>query len=79
MTDIPDELIELERSAEEQRAKLAGLADEEHTEQWRRWREASEAVLAAITEHAKVTKQNRYDVERAVKTAVRHAEEDPAE
>ncbi|WP_406337358.1 hypothetical protein [Streptomyces sp. NBC_00649] len=79
MTDIPDELIELERSAEEERAKLAGLTDEEHAAQWRRWREASAAVLAAITEHAKAAGQNRYDIERAVKTAVRRAEEDPAE
>ncbi|WP_405634436.1 hypothetical protein OHB53_09605 [Streptomyces sp. NBC_00056] len=79
MTDIPDELIKLERSAEAERAKLAGLTDDEHTAQWRRWREASAAALAAITEHAKATGQNRHEVERVVKTAVRHAEEDPAE
>ncbi|MEV0115846.1 hypothetical protein AB0H77_21795 [Streptomyces sp. NPDC050844] len=79
MADISDELIKLERSAEEERAKLAGLAQEEYDEQWRRWREASAVAQAAITEHAKATEQNRSEVEQAVKKAVRHADEDPAE
>ncbi|MEV7684440.1 hypothetical protein [Streptomyces bungoensis] len=77
--DIPENLIALERTAEEQRARLAGLADAEYDEQWRRWREASEAVQAAITAHAEATGVSRYELERAVKKAVRHAEEDPAE
>lgn len=78
MADIPDELIKLERSAEEERAKLAGLTGDEYDEQWRRWRTASEAVQAAITAHAEATEASRYDVEQAVKCAVRHAQEDPA-
>ncbi|MCX4974251.1 hypothetical protein [Streptomyces sp. NBC_00620] len=77
MTDI-ERLILLERSAETERAKLAGLMGPEYEEQWRAWRRASEAVQAAITEHATATDQNRYEVEQAVKAAVRHAEEDPA-
>ncbi|MGW7081533.1 hypothetical protein [Streptomyces sp. NPDC054866] len=52
MADISDELIKLERSAEEDRAKLAGLMDEECQTQWRRWRETSALIQAAITEHA---------------------------
>jgi uncharacterized protein YukE len=79
VADISDELIKLERSAEEERARLAGLADEEYEAQWRRWREASAVAQAAITEHAKATEQNRFEVEKAVKQAVRHAQEDPVE
>jgi hypothetical protein len=78
--DIPDELITLERTAEEARARLAGLTGAEYDAQWRAWREASAVVQAAITAHAKATAgANRYDVEQAVKRTVRHVEEDPAE
>ncbi|MEU6777157.1 hypothetical protein [Streptomyces sp. NPDC046759] len=75
----PDELIKLERSAEEARARLAGLTGKEYDAQWRRWREASEAAQAAITAQAEASGENRYDLEQGVKKAVRHAEEDPAE
>ncbi|MER6738113.1 hypothetical protein ABT315_38300 [Streptomyces puniciscabiei] len=79
MAEAPDELIKLERSAEQERAKLAALAGDDYDAQWRRWREASQAVQAAITAHAEATKASRYEVEQAVKRAVRHAEEDPAD
>jgi uncharacterized protein YukE len=78
VAQVPDELIELERSAEEERAKLAGLTGDEYDAQWRRWREASEKVQAAVTAHAEATDGNRYELEQAVKKAVRHAQEDPA-
>lgn len=78
MADIPDELIKLERSAEEERAHLAGLTGDAYDEQWRRWRAASEAVQAAITAHAAATGAGRHEVEQAVKQAVRHSQEDPA-
>ncbi|MHB9856714.1 hypothetical protein [Streptomyces sp. YIM S03343] len=42
------------------------------------WREAAEAVQAAVTAHAAATGAGRFEVEQAVKKAVRHAEEDPA-
>jgi uncharacterized protein YukE len=77
--NIPDDLINLERAAEEARAQLAGLTGPEYEEQWRAWRRASEAVQAAITEHATAVRENRVDVEMAVKKAVRHGDEDPAE
>jgi hypothetical protein len=76
--NIPDDLINLERAAEEQRAQLAGLTGPAYEEQWRAWRGASEKVQAAINEHATKAGENRYEVEQAVKTAVRHADEDPA-
>ncbi|MFF5553843.1 hypothetical protein [Streptomyces olivaceoviridis] len=77
MVQVPDELIRLERSAEEERAKLAGLAGEAYEAQWRRWREASGKVQAAVTAHAEATESNRYELEQAVKKAVRHAHDDP--
>ncbi|MFH9090456.1 hypothetical protein [Streptomyces sp. NPDC017673] len=78
MAQVPDELIKLERSAEEERAKLAGLTGEAYDAQWRRWREASEKVQAAVTAHAEASGASRYELEQAVKKAVRHAQEDPA-
>ncbi|WP_263981466.1 hypothetical protein [Streptomyces naphthomycinicus] len=44
MHEVPDELIRLERSAEEERGRLAGLTGDEYGAQLRRWREASQAV-----------------------------------
>ncbi|MEU8983194.1 hypothetical protein [Streptomyces sp. NPDC048309] len=79
MADIPDELIKLEHSTEEERAKCAGLAGEEYEAQCRRWREASEVAQAAITKYARAAGQDRHEVEQAVKKAVRRAEEDPAD
>lgn len=79
MADIPDELIKLEHSVEEERAKCAGLAGEEYEAQCRRWREASKAAQAAITKYAQTAGQDHYEVEQAVKKAVRRAEEDPAD
>ncbi|MEU8968123.1 hypothetical protein AB0D11_02410 [Streptomyces monashensis] len=76
--DIPDELVQLERSAEDERAKLAGLVGDEYDAQWRRWREAAMKAQAAVTAHAAAEGIARYEVEMAVKKAVRH-QEDPAE
>lgn len=76
--DLPDALIALERDAEDQRARLAGLAGEEWEAQRLRWREAAARVQAAITAHATATAGvNRYELEQAVKRRVRH--EGPAE
>ncbi|MBA4865943.1 hypothetical protein H1V43_32285 [Streptomyces sp. PSKA54] len=77
MADIPDELINLERTAEAEREKLAGLDGEEHAAQWRRWREAAEAFHAAVTQHSPPD-GNRYELEMAVKKAVRHPEPEAA-
>ncbi|WP_333741034.1 hypothetical protein [Streptomyces sp. IBSBF 2806] len=74
-----DRLIKLERSAEQERAKLAGLTGAEYDAQWRRWRKATEDAQLAITAYAKEAGANRYELEQAVKKAVRHTDEDPAE
>ncbi|MFG2963562.1 hypothetical protein ACGFZS_09760 [Streptomyces sp. NPDC048288] len=76
MADIPDELIKLERSAEEARAALAGLDGEAYDAQRVRWREAAAVFQAALTEYAgrEDVTMSRYDLEQAVKRAVRYAE-----
>lgn len=79
MTDIPDELVRLERSAEAERAKLAGLCGDEYDAQWQAWRRASEAFQVAVTEHSAREGMSRHDLEQAVKQAVRRTEEDPAQ
>ncbi|MFD8388664.1 hypothetical protein ACFV2N_05485 [Streptomyces sp. NPDC059680] len=78
MAEVPDELIKLERTAEEERAKLAGLTGDEYDAQLHRWREASDAVQAAITTHAAATGSSPHEVEQAVQKAVRCSQEDPA-
>jgi hypothetical protein len=77
--DVPQDLISLERAAEEQRARLAGLDGEEFEVQRRAWQEAARAAQAAIADHAKVSGRPAEVIEAAVKRAVRQAEEDPAE
>jgi uncharacterized protein YukE len=78
MADIPDELVRLERSAEAERAKLAGLCGEEYDAQWQAWRRAAETFQAAVTEQSAREGMSRHDMEQAVKKAVRRTEEDPA-
>ncbi|MFD7439448.1 hypothetical protein [Streptomyces sp. NPDC059861] len=77
--DLPDDLIALERAAEEQRAKLAGLDGAEYDAQHQAWRKAAQAAQAAITDYAKTAGEPRSSVEMALKAAVRHTREDPAE
>ncbi|MFF7329614.1 hypothetical protein [Streptomyces sp. NPDC008150] len=77
--DIPDELIDLEYTAETERAKLAGLDGEAYQAQWVAWRDAATAALGTISKHAASAGEDRYKLEMAVKRAVRHQEQDPAE
>jgi len=81
VADIPDELIKLERSAESERSKLAGLTGQPYEAQWRTWRRAAEAFQAAVTEHAARddAAMSRYELEQAVKKVVRHPVADGAE
>ncbi|WP_320784162.1 hypothetical protein [Streptomyces sp. CRN 30] len=77
--EIPDDLIALERAAEEARARLAGLDGDAFDQQRAVWREAAAKVQAAIVTHAGEKGVSRYELEMAVKRAVRSQEEDPAE
>ncbi|MFD7278381.1 hypothetical protein ACFV80_15355 [Streptomyces sp. NPDC059862] len=74
--DIPDRLINLERSAMEEHAKLTGLYGEAYDAQWKAWRRAAEVLHAAVTEYAAHgdVGMSRHEVEQAVKRAVRHPE-----
>ncbi|MFI6663247.1 hypothetical protein ACIBL8_48175 [Streptomyces sp. NPDC050523] len=76
MADIPDELIKLERSALDAHAKLASLDGEAYEVQWKVWRTVAEEFQAAVTEYAarEGVAMSRYEVEQAVKRAVRHTE-----
>ncbi|ANP57091.1 hypothetical protein AVL59_40325 [Streptomyces griseochromogenes] len=71
-------MIKLEHSAEEERARLAGLTGDEYDEQCRRWRAAADAVKAAVTAYAEATQASPHEVEQAVEQALRHGQEDPA-
>ncbi|MCZ0210689.1 hypothetical protein OZK63_35420 [Streptomyces sp. UMAF16] len=57
--EIPDELISLEHSAEQERVRLAGLTGDDYDAQLRRWRTASAAFQAAATEHAASAETSR--------------------
>jgi len=77
--EIPENLIVLlERSAEEARAALAGLEGEAREVQRGVWRDAAVAVQAAITGHTREAGVDRYELETAVKQAVRHPADAPA-
>ncbi|MGY4930294.1 hypothetical protein ACWD7T_04090 [Streptomyces sp. 900116325] len=73
--ELPEELIELERSAIAEQQKA--LAEPYSEEGWAPWREAAAAFQAALTAHAEATPGvNRYELEMAVKKAVLHPEPD---
>ncbi|MEV5142905.1 hypothetical protein AB0L14_00325 [Streptomyces sp. NPDC052727] len=76
LTDVLNGLINLERSAMEEFAKLADLRGEAYDAQWKAWRTAAGAFQAALTEcatHGDVD-MSRPELEQAVKRAVRHSE-----
>lgn len=82
-----DELVEMQRAADQAHAQVEQLRDqygppttspwsEQQTETyetaWRAWRDLARDVQAAVTEHAKAEGQLRFDVEAAVKKRARH-------
>ncbi|MFE3049635.1 hypothetical protein ACFXIY_21585 [Streptomyces albidoflavus] len=73
--DIPDTLIDLQRAADAEWARLAELTDHDEREQQRVvWFEAGARAQAAVTEWAREHEKNRAKVEAAVKQAARHLE-----
>ena len=69
-----DTLVQLEQAAEQARARL----DQPGTDRdstWRAWRDAAQTFQAAVSEYAAESEgESRYEVEMAVKKAVRHPE-----
>lgn len=72
--EIPDDLLRLQRAANT--AHREATAGGYSPEAWRPWLDASEKVQRAITEHAAATAGvARYELEMAVKQAVREGDE----
>ncbi|MFF7452129.1 MULTISPECIES: hypothetical protein [unclassified Streptomyces] len=88
MAHTLEELVDMQRSADQAHARVLQLRDEygrpsdvEWTDEqtltyeqaWKVWREQAAAVQAAVTEHAKEQGSARFQVEADVKKAARHA------
>ncbi|WP_116211606.1 hypothetical protein [Streptomyces olivoreticuli] len=83
-TDIPSELIALQRAADGEFAKVRASqehgrtsewTDEQHSAwkaQWEAWRAAAEAIYEAVCTHPAAAEMGRHALEMAVKAAVRH-------
>jgi hypothetical protein len=72
-----EDLVNLQRAANEAHARVLALRDEggeAYDEAWRAWRTAAETVQTAVTEHAKAEERPRHGVEVAVKKQARHPE-----
>ncbi|RSS11433.1 hypothetical protein [Streptomyces sp. WAC08401] len=70
-----EDLVKLERLAEEAHAAYTASPDDGTRAAWR---EAADAFQAAVVEHADAEGRSRYEVEMAAKKAVRHPEAEAA-
>ncbi|MER7053521.1 hypothetical protein [Streptomyces sp. NPDC000351] len=66
-----EDLVKLERLAEEAHAAYIDSPDDSTRAAWR---DAADAFQAAVVEHAEAEGASRYEVEMAAKKAVRHPE-----
>ena len=71
-----EDLVNLERLAEEAHARYTAPGVDDLDAARKAWVEAAAAFQAAVTEHAEAEGKPRIDVEMAVKKAVRHPEAD---
>lgn len=74
--DIPDRLIDLQKAADAEHAKLRGLDGDERAAQMQHWFDAAAESQAAVTKHAQTAGLNRSELEATVKKAVRHPADD---
>ncbi|GAA0454425.1 hypothetical protein ACFQ2B_28030 [Streptomyces stramineus] len=74
--NIPNELIDLERAAVQAHSDFLTATPETRDDRIQTWRDATAAMLAAVAAHAAETGQSRYELEMAVKRAVRHPGDD---
>ncbi|MFJ4418308.1 hypothetical protein [Streptomyces sp. NPDC088925] len=72
--DLPDDLLRLQRAADEAHAPLPDLEGEEWVAQRAVWFAAAVEVQAAVTVWAREQGANRYEVEVALRRATRHAD-----
>ncbi|MFM9812896.1 hypothetical protein ACKI16_30845 [Streptomyces scabiei] len=84
-----DELVEMQRAADEAHGRVLELRDsygrptatpwtpqqtDTYETAWQHWRDLAGKVQAAVTEHAKEQDKPRFGVEAAVRTKARHPE-----
>lgn len=74
--DLPDDLVKLQQSADEEGQRMAGLDGEDLDQQRRRWFAAAAEVQGAVTDWAREQGLNRYDVEKDLRRTVRHPQGD---
>lgn len=87
MAHTLDELVTLQRAADQAHAAVLALRDQygrptqvEWTDEqtltyeqaWRDWRQLAVGVQAAVTEHAEAEKKPRFEIEAAVRKSARH-------
>lgn len=70
--DLPDNLIELQRAADEEGRKLEHLDDTEREQQRSVWFEKAAEVQAAVTAYAAEHDLKRPDVEKKLRQVTRH-------
>ncbi|MFI6881125.1 hypothetical protein ACIBL6_47545 [Streptomyces sp. NPDC050400] len=70
--ELPDDLIELQRAADEEGRKLEHLDNGEREKQRKVWFDAAAKAQAAVTAYAEEQGLNRYDVEKQLRQDVRH-------
>ncbi|MGX1542556.1 hypothetical protein [Streptomyces adustus] len=88
-----DELVEMQRAADEAHSRVLELQDacgrptlmpwsaqqtEEYQRAWQHWRELAGAVQAAVTGHAREQDTPRFDIEAAVRNKAWHPQPEPA-
>jgi hypothetical protein len=84
-----EELVQLQRAADQAHAHVQQLRDEygrptavewtdaqtlTYEQAWKTWREQARVVQAAVTEHAQAEGKPRFEVEAALRKTTRHAE-----
>ena len=89
-----DDLVEMQKAADEAHAQVLELRDtygrptetpwsqeqnDTYEQAWKSWRDLADTVQAAVTAHAKDEAKPRFDVEAAVRTKARHPEPEPRE
>ena len=89
MTHTFDDLVQMQRAADEAHGQVLDLRDtygrptagpwsQEQTDTyekaWQRWRQLAEEAQAAVTAHATDEGKARFEVEAAVRKQVRHPE-----
>jgi hypothetical protein len=70
--ELPDDLIRLQRAADDEGKKLEHLDNDEREKQREVWFEAAAKAQAAVTKFAQDNDLNRYDAEKQLRQVTRH-------